>query len=274
MIQTQLLKLDPPYQIISARGYVGIQVGTLIVAKEYETVRSRLGNISNYIEFHSYPVVSYGLKQGIEEDMKYYNNPLDEVAEYQIRRRMQPEGAVWSGVEVKDVRVLGIAGAKNSPVELDYFVYLVPTVPGFDPHLHVWDEKSTSRIYELYDGLGNVGIKTPELSNIFLSDKNNFPIKLMLEPHEPSGTFFVKVIVREDLDYPPYDPRKRDVIFRCLVDPANQDSIKKCATTIVEAIRGISWFLPSIRKNITMGNIAPEYAEAMEHLTSLVKENV
>ena len=49
MIQTQLLKLDPPYQIISANGYVGIQVATLIVAEEKEAahVRRALKNPSS-----------------------------------------------------------------------------------------------------------------------------------------------------------------------------------------------------------------------------------
>lgn len=37
MIQTQLLRLEPPYQIIAAGGNVGIQVATLIVTEDKTT---------------------------------------------------------------------------------------------------------------------------------------------------------------------------------------------------------------------------------------------
>ena len=37
MIQTHLLKAEPPYQIISAAGQVGIQVATLIVTEDKST---------------------------------------------------------------------------------------------------------------------------------------------------------------------------------------------------------------------------------------------
>ena len=91
MIQTQLLKLDPPYQIISANGYVGIQVATLIVAEEKEAAHVRLSTFSrSYIEYHSYPVVNYGLKRGLEEQMKYNRMPWDDFEQYQIF--IEPKG--------------------------------------------------------------------------------------------------------------------------------------------------------------------------------------
>ena len=37
MIQTHMLKLDPPYQIIHAGGEVGLHIATLVVTKESET---------------------------------------------------------------------------------------------------------------------------------------------------------------------------------------------------------------------------------------------
>lgn len=67
MIQTQLLRLDPPYQIISAKGYVGIQVATLIMSEEKDLSHGSFGHVSSYIEHHCYPVVNYGLKQGLDE---------------------------------------------------------------------------------------------------------------------------------------------------------------------------------------------------------------
>ncbi len=57
MIQTQLLPLRPPYQIIAACGYVGLQVATLIVTEE---TRDETGSYG--ITTHSHPVVNYACK--------------------------------------------------------------------------------------------------------------------------------------------------------------------------------------------------------------------
>lgn len=117
MIQTQLLRLDPPYQIISAGGRVGIQVATLIVTEDKMTEDG-----SYAIDTHSHPVVNYGLKQGLDEALKYTSNPDD----YSIvTSRFQPEGAVWNKVEVGDVRILGLAG-REEKIGLRKFVSLVP----------------------------------------------------------------------------------------------------------------------------------------------------
>ena len=278
MIQTQLLRLDPPYQIISAKGRVGIQVATLIVVDESDLSHGR-GFGTNWVEYHSYPVVSYGLKQGLDEQMKYNNNPLDYEAEWAIRRRLQPEGAVWSGVEVKDVRVLGLAGAQNDPVDLGFFTFLIPTAMGYDPTLHVWDEKSTSLIYELYQGLGNVGVKTPKLPKMSLSEMNDkFPIRLILENAPASDEFFVQVLIKDD-------PNKNfgegmpdeSIYFRCLIDPRNSDSIDQCAATIAEAINGILQFLPTpsvcFTSILTSREKDKELSEAMKRLASLAEKN-
>lgn len=267
MIQTELLKLDPPYQIISARGYVGIQVGTLIVTREVDPAQNRLGRIANYIEFHSYPVVSYGLKQGLDEELKYNYNPLDDFAEFDIRRRMQPEGAVWSGVEVKDVRVLGLAGARNRPVGLYYFVCLIPTVQGYDPSLTVWDKESVSRIYELYNGLGDVGIKTSKLS--MLSSEKSFPISLEIEPAPKSNTFFVRVLVKEAAVEQPFMPEEQSIEFRCRIEPSNSDSVSECALNIAEALYGLKSFLPTWTLDISSWQV---YDQTNEKNSSVMKQ--
>ena len=117
MIQTQLLRLDPPYQIISAGGRVGIQVATLIVTEDKTTEDGDYA-----VDTHSHPVVNYGLKQGLDEALKYTSNPDD----YSIlTSRFQPEGAVWNKVEVGDVRILGLAG-REEKIGLRKFVSLVP----------------------------------------------------------------------------------------------------------------------------------------------------
>ena len=118
MIQTQLLRLDPPYQIISAGGRVGIQVATLIVTEDKTTEDGGYA-----VDTHSHPVVNYGLKQGLDEALKYSSNPDD----YSIvTSRFQPEGAVWNKVEVGDVYILGLAGREDK-IGLRKFVSLVPT---------------------------------------------------------------------------------------------------------------------------------------------------
>jgi len=117
MIQTQLLRLDPPYQIISAGGRVGIQVATLIVTEDKTTEDGDYA-----VDTHSHPVVNYGLKQGLDEALKYTSNPDD----YSIvTSRFQPEGAVWNKVEVGDVYILGLAG-REEKIGLRKFVSLVP----------------------------------------------------------------------------------------------------------------------------------------------------
>jgi hypothetical protein len=277
MIQTQLLRLDPPYQIISAGGRVGIQIATLIVANEVDMSHSRFGHISNYVEYHSFPVVSYGLKQGLEEEMKYNNNPMDYEADWAIRRRMQPEGAVWSGVEVKDVRVLGIAGAKNDSVALDYFVYLIPTVYGYDPSLHVWDSISTSRVYELYKGLGNVGLRTVKLSDLFHLGENTFPVKFELENNPTSDGNMVRVVLKEKPDEEHGCFQEDSVEFRCPITLNNSESISECASTIAEALCGLSNFLPTqslkIWSNLRENQKTEDNSNLMKQLTLLVQEN-
>ena len=119
MIQTQLLRLEPPYQIISAGGRVGIQVATLIVTED----KSENGNYA--IETHSHPVVNYGLKQGLDEALKY-NSYADPDEWGKVTSRFQPEGAVWNRVEVGDVYILGLAGREDK-IGLRKFISLVPT---------------------------------------------------------------------------------------------------------------------------------------------------
>lgn len=277
MIQTQLLRLDPPYQIISAGGRVGIQVATLIVTKEKEIYNEKDGSISDSEEYHSYPVVNYGLKRGLEEQMKYNNNPLDYESEWAIRRRLQPEGAVWQGVEVKDVKVLGLAGADNDYVDIDYFIYLIPTVWGTDPSLRVWGKMSTSRIYELYAGLGNVGMRTQKMQDDRVTREGAFPIRLKLEPTPALDGYYVKVLIKEVLYPEEFGMPDESVYFRCKINPFDSDDIRECAATILDGLNGIKNFLPTWnltftwRQSLKQGD--EDFSDAMKQLLSLIKDN-
>lgn len=276
MMQTQLLRLDPPYQIISARGHVGIQVATLIVVKEMDDSSFGRRAFRGSISYHSYPVVSYGLKQGLDEQMKYHNNPLDYEADWAIRRRLQPEGAVWQGIDVKDVKVLGLAGANNDPVGLEQFIYLIPTVWRTDPSQHIWDKNSTSCLYDLYTGLGNVGLRTSKLTLDYSPDIDVFPIKLVLEHTPAQDGYYIKVVIREDTNALPWEMDK-NVFFRCVIEPSKPNSISECATTILEGVQGIKHFLPTWKLTFswrqTLSEEDKDFSESMEQLITLLKDN-
>ena len=88
MIQTHLLKLDPPYQIITCRGEVGMQIATLVVTEE---ARDEDGNYG--ITTHSHPVVTYVDKQLKKQpDSDSFENDPALIA--------CGEGVVWDKVEV------------------------------------------------------------------------------------------------------------------------------------------------------------------------------
>ena len=88
MIQTHLLKVDPPYQIITCRGEVGMQIATLVVTEE---TRDEDGNYG--ITTHSHPVVTYVDKQLKKQpDSDSFENDPALIA--------CGEGVVWDKVEV------------------------------------------------------------------------------------------------------------------------------------------------------------------------------
>ena len=174
MIQTQLLTCDKPYQIISAAGMVGIQVATLIVTED------KVDKDGNYlIDTHSHPVVNYASKEGLTEQLNYYDGNPDN--EYKYIRRLKPEGAVWNKVEVRDVRVLGLVGAKNIPIDLETFVNLVPSADG-DHTEHLWNRETANAIYSIHFDLERLGM-TYSLSNagIYSDEYFNKEIHLAIE---------------------------------------------------------------------------------------------
>ena len=67
------------------------------------------------IDTHSHPVVNYGNKEGLAEELKYRDSNPDN--EYKYSQRLQPEGAVWNRVEVRDVQVF-LTSAMRHPVRV------------------------------------------------------------------------------------------------------------------------------------------------------------
>lgn len=61
-METHILKLDPPYQIIHCNGRIGLHVATLLLADPRETEPDKYGVSDAYVTTKSYPIVSYGPK--------------------------------------------------------------------------------------------------------------------------------------------------------------------------------------------------------------------
>lgn len=215
MIQTQLLKADKPYQIISAAGQVGVQVATLIVTEDKMTAEGY------QIDTHSHPVVNYAVKDNLTEDLKYWNGDPED--EWKYTQRLQPEGAVWNKVEVRDVRVLGLVGAKNAFIELEKFITLVPSfIPTIDglqrPELSYWEPTTGRRIRNLIWALQRVELRistnTQNVSDTHYRD-GFMRVNLMIEPKE-SVDWLVKVQIRVG-DYDIWPPIE-EIAFRCRLD--------------------------------------------------------
>ncbi len=234
MIQTQLLKADRPYQIISAGGQVGVQVATLIVTED------KMTDEGYQIDTHSHPVVNYAVKDNLTEDLKYWDgNPTEE---WKYTQCLQPEGAVWNKVEVRDVRVLGLVGAKNPSVDLEKFVSLVPSIPTEDPSVTsttpLWGPKTDSKIRNLKWAFERVGIVcstwTQSVSDHIDRD-GNLPIYLWIDYHTLDERL-VKVQIREaDYDYLPMGIE--EIAFKCRLEEDPKDfigTVLRCMTELNE----------------------------------------
>lgn len=232
MIQTQLLKADQPYQIISAGGQVGVQVATLIVTEDKMTEEGYR------IDTHSHPVVNYAVKDNLTEELKYWNGDPSE--EWKYTQRLQPEGAVWNKVEVRDVRVLGLVGANNPWVDLEKFVSLVPSIPNpiFGSSVtHIWGVRSASSIRNLRWALERVGIKC-ETSTLHIStiyENQDFskplytPIYLSVEDFDEIDCL-VKVQIRKPDEY---NIAYGEIAFYCCMKGDSTDFVK----TIVRCMK-------------------------------------
>ena len=233
MIQTQLLKADRPYQIISAGGHVGIQVATLIVTEDKMTEKGY------EIDTHSHPVVNYAIKDDLMEELKYWNG--DPKEEWKYTQRLQPEGAVWNKVEVRDVRVLGLVGANNPSVDLEKFVSLVPSIPSEDPVIAyhaspLWEPKTDRKIRNLIWELQRLGIKcetvTQGVSSQYTHD-GHVNIELKIDP-----SAVVQKLVRVQIRMPDFDSSPMpigEISFRCPMYEESKifiETIVKCMTEL------------------------------------------
>ena len=104
MIQTQLLKLEAPYQIISYGGEVALHVATLIVTQEKTDSKGR-----SKVETHCHPVVNYSDKAFfIEKPERLVNHLCNDNGG--STPHPKAAGTIWDKVDVSMVKVIGIAG--------------------------------------------------------------------------------------------------------------------------------------------------------------------
>lgn len=257
MFQTQLLKSEPPFQIITAAGQVGIQVATLIVSEEKATDDGKF-----VIETHSHPVVNYGLKEGLAEMKKYGASSPEE--DDIISTRLQPEGAVWSSVDIKDVKIIGLAGSENY-ISTDRFLWLVK-MSKFDvgsQSVNLWDDESVDNIFWFNYSLSKVGVKVKSYEEKNLSwEKYKYVIYLKLDwtPHYPPLVHVTFI---------------KDEGFYCLLAKSNEEevNIDSCLHLIKRAIYGLNGiilpYLNVIFKHIEVpaykGNPLEDKVERLTH---------
>ncbi len=218
MIQSQLLRLDPPYQIISAGGLVGIQLATLIVIDDKT---DRDGNYA--VETHSHPVVSYSPKL-------LYPPPRNSVAR---RISLAPEGAVWNKVEVSDIHVLGIAGEQNSPISLDQYISIIPTDPASTPIKRIWNEKSIVKMFNMPAELHKFGFSFLPSSTLMKRDSDRNVIITLTPDVHPNSTPLVRISFGGS--------RKTSLADFCvqLFDNDRHPSINRCVIDVTYAVQSI-----------------------------------
>lgn len=122
-METQILKLDRPYEIITCNGHTGMHIATMIV---YETKVNKNGEYE--LETHSHPIV------------KYFNTP---------------GGSVWNKAEVRDCDIL--CTEDNMQVSLKRFRKILSRYPESDENFYEGKGHSINPIWK--KDLEDIGIK-------------------------------------------------------------------------------------------------------------------
>ena len=120
MIQTHLLKLEPPYQIIACKGEIGVQIATLIVTEETRGENGEYG-----ITTHSHPVVSYIDKPTISQIIADFDDDYDSMIDALVAQN--GEGVVWDKVECNQTTFVSLTDQKDRKMScLDFCCLAAP----------------------------------------------------------------------------------------------------------------------------------------------------
>lgn len=151
-METQLLKLDPPYNIICGRNKVGKHVATLIVSSVDTETNAYMREPYFDIITYSLPVVEYGDGSAV--------------------------GDVWRDIDVKECRVVAKLPVDRYTTSISGYWFC--EILRF---LHEGDEYgSTQTPYTLYEQLRALNVCTDKLFR--RSEKNEVNVELVFEDYE------------------------------------------------------------------------------------------
>ena len=118
MIQTQLLRLEPPYQIVNYDYEAALHVATLIVTQEVTDDEGK-----TTLQTRCHPVVNYSSKHFFTDNperlAKHLLSVGEDIDDDTPVARPYSEGTIWDQVDVSDVEVLGVDGVTK---ELEWWV--------------------------------------------------------------------------------------------------------------------------------------------------------
>lgn len=261
MIQTHLLKAEPPYQIISAAGQVGIQVATLIVTEDKSTEEGY------QIDTHSHPVVNYGLKTLEENEEETHSLGFAEFVS-----PLQPEGAVWNKVEVSDVQVIGLAGITHK-ISLSNYCKLVPpsSIGHGKPVGPVWDKHSVDCVFGLRWGVSRVGIELMTIKDDEFKKDENGHIIVTLRSDCPAN---VPPLVMVEI--PPQRSGFNGMSFLfSLFGNDGTDDISQCAANITQVLAALFTFF-TICKGVVVSPMSKtdKYFKQLQQIAEMVNKEV
>ena len=257
MIQTQLLKLNPPYQIITCRGEVGMQIATLIVTEETRGEDGKYG-----ITTHSHPVVTYvdkPLAKKTMEELHDNNDSWEDIALIPCG-----EGVVWDKVEANEVSLVCMSDQKERKLTSYDFCRLATEML---ENIALSGKWQGHRLMELGSNLMNFGVSILEekekQQEVILSlspgqfvrygdkevvdgDSELFPMPVPVMEPEKMLSWYRKIIRQYNLILgrsirfnfrsryePPYDERYLDDDF----DPNHLTPGQKACNEVVELLR-------------------------------------
>ena len=171
-MDTQILKLNEPYEYICCNGHVGLHIATMIV---YKTTTNEDGEYE--LETHSHPVV------------KYFDTP---------------GGSVWNKAELRDCDVL--CRENNPQISLWKFRKILSRYPESDENVYEGKGEYINPIWK--KDLEDIGIKVAwPVGDDGQEHYKEFEVKLEIKPNKGYPYFctdryteFFFYVEAEDLD--------------------------------------------------------------------------
>ena len=200
-MQSHLLKLEPPYQIIACRGEIGVQIGTLIVMEE------TCGDDGKYgITSHSHPVVSYMDKSLTRNIFSKRNSEIDEYPE-PVYSVAYGEGVVWDKVECNECITISFTDIPDRKIsDLDFS----DMVQDMLENIALEGKWQGLKLLEFASKLQDMG---------FTNSRRDFPMPVpVMEPEKMLGWY--KKLIRQ---YQLIFGREKEFYFKSFYEPPYGD---------------------------------------------------